>query len=178
MSNSILSEAERESLLTARVRLTNLPPERIIDVQTAPAAPLRDLLAALQADPAVVRASVLAFIKAVNELCDGVLRKQGRVNRSAVQAAEDGFVDLADHFDLDTEDAADRLRVIRDARAVARDLDIAAIDASIVARAEARAAKDFETADRLQRELLAKGVVLLDHATGSDWTLATAPSTP
>jgi len=170
MPDPIISEAERESLLTARVRLLRLPPERIIDVQTAPAGPLKHLFDALDGDPATVRTAVLAFIKAVNELCDGALRKQGRVNRSAVEAAEYGFDALADRFQLNTTDAAAALRSLRDARAASRHLDVAAIDAQVLARATARQAKDFETADRLHRELLALGVVV-DDVDGSDWTL-------
>jgi len=54
-------------------------------------------------------------------------------------------------------------------------LDVKAIDATIGARVEARQGRDFETADRLQRELLVQGVVLLDHADGTDWTLVKAP---
>ena len=173
MSNSLLSEAERESLYATRKRLMDLPPERIIDVQTAPTAALKQLHQALDGEPASVRDAVLAFVKAVNELCDGALRKQGRVNLSAVQAAEEGFGILAERLQLGTEDPATYLRAVRDARAAERSLDVSTIEDAIRARAAARAAKDFETADRLQRELLAQGVILLDHAHGSDWTLST-----
>jgi len=171
MTNPLLSDAELEALFTARLRLTNLPPERIIDVQTAPATSLRQLQHALGGDGA--HDAVVTFVSAVNELCDGALRKQGRVNLSAVQAAEDGFEALRLQRGLDTDDAATFLRDLRNARAAERKLDVQSIDAAIDARAIARAAKDFETADRLQRELLARGVVLLDHANGSDWTLST-----
>ncbi len=172
MPNSIISEAERESLFATRKRLMNLPPERIIFVQTAPAAPLREVLSALDGEPAAAHDAVLAFLKAVNELCDGVLRKQGRANLSAVQAAEEGFDILAARLGLGTDDPDVFLRALRDRRAAERELDVSAIDAAIGARAAARTAKDFETADRVQRELLAQGVILLDHANGSDWTLS------
>jgi cysteinyl-tRNA synthetase len=171
MSIRILPDAEHEFLYTTRKRLTELPPERIIDVQTPPAAALTQVLYALDGEPASVREAVHVFLKAVNELCDGALRKQGRVNLSAVQAAQEGFVVLAEQLQLGTEDPAAYLRAVRDARAEARQLDVAAIEAAIRARASARAAKDFATADRLQRELVGQGVVLLDHAQGTDWTL-------
>jgi cysteinyl-tRNA synthetase len=171
MSNPILSAAEHESLYAARLRLMSLPAERIIDVQTAPAA-LQ--LHRLNGEPAEVREAALAFLKAVNELCDGVLRKQSRgVNRSSVQAAEEGFAVLG-RFGLGTDEPAAFLRSLRDARAAERHLDVAGIDAAITARAAARAERDFATADRLQQELLARGVVLNDHATGSEWTLTTS----
>lgn len=172
MSSSILSEAEREYLYTTRKRLNDLPSERIVAVQTPPAAALTRVRTALSGESATVREAVLAFLKAVNELCDSALRKHGRVNLSAVQAAEAGFVAIADELQLGTEDPAAYLRALRDARAAERQLDVPAIEAAIRARAAARAAKDFETADRLQRELLARGVVLLDHAHGTDWTLS------
>lgn len=173
MSNSLLSDAEHESLYATRKRLIDLPPDRIIDVQTAPATPLKQLREALDAAPASARETVLGFLKAVNELCDGGLRKQGRVNLSAVQAAEEGFGLLAARFKLGTEDPAAHLRALRDARAAARSLDVSVVEETIRARAAARAAKDFDTADRLQRELLAQGVILLDNAHGSEWTLTT-----
>lgn len=172
MSSSPLADAEHESLYATRKRLIDLPPERIIDAQTAPVAALR-LRQALEDAPASARDAVLAFLRAVNELCDGALRKHGRVNVSAVQAAEEGFGLLAERFHLGTEDATSHLRAVRDARAAERSLDVGAIEDAIRARAAARVAKDFDTADRLQRELLAQGVILLDHANSSDWTLAT-----
>jgi hypothetical protein len=173
MSKSILSADEHESLYVARKRLIDLPPERIIDVQTAPPAALKQLGPSLHGEPASVRDAVLGFVTAVNELCDGVLRKQGRVNLSAVEAAEAGFELLAQQLQLGTEDPGRYLRALRNDRAAERKLDVPRIEDAIRARAAARAAKDFETADRLQRELLAQGVILLDHAHGSDWTLST-----
>lgn len=171
MPQSILSEAERESLLIARVRLMKLPPERIVDAQTAPTAPLKHLFDALDGDAATMREAVLAFIKAVNELCDGALRKQGRVNVSAVEAAEHGFDALADRLALSMTDPVASLRALRDSRALARQLDVAAIDAAVRDRAAARQSKDFDAADRLHLELRALGVVVVDDADGSDWTL-------
>lgn len=175
MSKPLLSDAERESLYATRKRLIDLPHERIIDVQTAPVAALK-LRQALGEAQTSARDAVLAFLKAVNELCDGVLRKHGRVNLSAVQAAEDGFGVLAEQFQLSSEDPTSSLRALRDARAVERNLDVSAIEDAIGTRAAARVAKDFDTADRLQQELLARGVVLLDHTHGSDWSLP--PTTP
>jgi cysteinyl-tRNA synthetase len=171
VSHFNISEAERESLLAARVRLMKLPPERIINAQTAPAAPLKGLFDALDGDAATVREAMLAFIKGVNELCDGVLRKQGRANASAVEAAAHGFEALADRLELRINDPVTWLRVLRDSRAAERQLDIPAIDGAVRARATARLTRDFDTADRLHRELLALGVVVVDDGDGSDWTL-------
>ena len=48
-------------------------------------------------------------------------------------------------------------------------LDEAAIQAQIQARAEAKASKNFAEADRIRKDLLEKGIVLKDSATGTTW---------
>lgn len=48
----------------------------------------------------------------------------------------------------------------------------AAIDALIAERTAARAAKDFATSDRIRDELLARGILLDDSATGTTWRRA------
>lgn len=50
-------------------------------------------------------------------------------------------------------------------------LDAAAIEAQIEARAQAKANKDYATADRIRQELLAQGVVLKDSPTGTTWEM-------
>jgi cysteinyl-tRNA synthetase len=175
MATPILSEPEHEYLYITRKRLMDLPPERIIDVQTPPASALTNVRSALQGERELVREAVLGFLKAVNELCDRALRRNGQVNLSAVQAAEESFALLRDQLALGIEAPEIYLRRLRDARAAARQLDVAAVETAIRERAAARSARDFTTADRLQRELLARGVMLVDNAQGSDWTLA-APS--
>ncbi|MEI8304864.1 MAG: cysteine--tRNA ligase [Burkholderiales bacterium] len=51
-------------------------------------------------------------------------------------------------------------------------LDDAAIQARIVARAQAKKARDFATADGIRAELLQQGVVLEDTAAGTTWRRA------
>ena len=51
-------------------------------------------------------------------------------------------------------------------------LDPTAIEAMIQARVEARKRRDFAEADRIRKELLAKGVVLEDGAGGTTWRRA------
>ena len=51
-------------------------------------------------------------------------------------------------------------------------LDAAAIEALIAARNAARKARNFQEADRLRDELLAKGVLIEDSAQGTRWKLA------
>ena len=48
-------------------------------------------------------------------------------------------------------------------------LTVADIDKAITARAQAKQDKDWTTADQIRNDLLAKGVVLKDGATGTSW---------
>ena len=57
-------------------------------------------------------------------------------------------------------------------QAGASDIDAAAIEAQIAARAAAKAAKDWAEADRIRKALLEQGIVLKDAATGTTWEAA------
>ncbi len=66
---------------------------------------------------------------------------------------------------------AEALLAIRARAAVRRGVDPAAVEARIVARAEARKARDFARGDAIRDELLAQGVALMDGAQGTTWTV-------
>jgi len=51
-------------------------------------------------------------------------------------------------------------------------LDATAIEAAIAARQKAKAAKDYAEADRIRKDLLAKGVELKDGPSGTTWVKA------
>jgi cysteinyl-tRNA synthetase len=61
------------------------------------------------------------------------------------------------------------LRLLRDKAAARRGIDEATVEAKIVARTEARKAKDFARSDALRDELLAIGVAIMDGPEGTTW---------
>jgi cysteinyl-tRNA synthetase len=171
------SERRLAYFYAAKKRLDELPGERIINVQTAPAATLATLPDGLtqalerDLDTPLALAELQEFAIAVNALCDQALRKKGRVNLSAVQSARAGFTTIEGLLGLGGDDPAAFLLRVRNRRAARRKLDVSTIDRTVSRRVAARAQQDFATADRLQAELLALGVTLLDGAEGTTWTL-------
>ncbi len=58
------------------------------------------------------------------------------------------------------------------AKAASRnDIDMAWVEARIADRVAARVGRDWAAADAIRDELLGRGVVLMDHADGTDWTI-------
>ena len=176
---ALLDDSERRLayLYAAKKRLVELPSERIINVQTAPADAIASLVdrvgQALEhdLDTPLALAEAQEFAIAVNAMCDLALRKKGQVNLSAVQAARAGFATLEGLLGLAGEAPAAFLLRVRDRRAARQQLDVAQVENAVAQRAAARATQDFATADRLQGELRALGVTLLDSAHGTTWTL-------
>ena len=161
-------------------RLRTLPPGRIVPVQTAPPSVLAafpDVLRATLEDDLDTPAALVAteaFVRAVNALCDAALSKKGRVNASAVAAAEVGFAALEALLGLGFARPEAWLRRVRERHARQRGIDTAAVEAHIARRASLRAAGDFAAADQVQAELLANGVRLHDGPSGTSWSLALA----
>ena len=100
-----------------------------------------------QKDPAVLQKIRQLAAAAVNAL-DGSCKPLGLM--------------LASHETYMTRTRAQRLKI--------KGLDATDIDAKIVARGEARAAKDFARADSLRKELTELGIEVLDETSGaSSW---------
>jgi len=66
-------------------------------------------------------------------------------------------------------DPAEVLNGIRDRRVRSLNITPAEIDTLIHKRAEARKARDFQEADRIRNELAARGITLMDTASGTQW---------
>jgi cysteinyl-tRNA synthetase len=172
------SEQRLAHLYATQRRLAELPVERVVPVQTAPSdlllAVSEALSQALENDldtPSALRV-MDSFLSAVNAMCDAALRKHGHINRSAVDAAEAGFATLSRLLGLGAENPVRFLLRVRNRRAKQRRIDVIVVERTVAERSAARAARDFERADRLQAELLALGVSLLDGPSGTTWTLA------
>jgi cysteinyl-tRNA synthetase len=171
------SERRLAYLYAAKRRFLELPPERIIAVQTAPASSLATLPDALtqalenDLDTPLALAEVQEFAIAINALCDAALRKKGHVNASAVESVQAGLSTIAGLLGIGGETPSAFLLRVRNRRARRLGIDVAAVDATVARRSAARLAKDFVTGDRLQAELLARGISLLDGVQGTSWTL-------
>jgi cysteinyl-tRNA synthetase len=183
-SHPALDESEHHlvHIYATKRRLAELPVERIVPVQTAPSdvlAAISDALTNALADDLDTPRALSAmdsFLIAVNAMCDAALRKQGRVNISAVEAAQAGFAKLSGLLGLGAENPLRFLERVRNRRARQQQIDVSAVDRKVAERIAARTARDFARADRLQAELLALGVILLDNPSGTTWTLAPSGS--
>ncbi|MCA9581584.1 MAG: cysteine--tRNA ligase [Myxococcales bacterium] len=173
-------EAEQrvEYLYTTRERLRSIPDARVVDGDTG-AVPEeianveRKLAQALDDDLnlPVSLAVVHDFLRGTNELCDAASAKKGKISRASMEAVERGFSSITERLGLAQQDGPAVLRGIRDRRAKERGLDGAEIERQLQARTDARAAKDFDRADAIRKELLEKGVELLDTPEGTTWRI-------
>jgi len=174
-----LEQAEQQLwyLYATRRRLASIPVERIIDVESKPPPAIGGfavaLATALDADLDTPRALVECerFLRALNELCDHALRKQGKLVRSHLDDAIFGLTSLAGRLGLGDDQPDAWLERVRDRRAAARGLSKAWVESKLRERIAARERKDFAQADALRAELTALGIELVDSAQGSGWSV-------
>jgi cysteinyl-tRNA synthetase len=146
-----------------------------------PASPLSQALASLEPsftaamdddfNTARALAGFFDFLHLLNQhLADKKALKKPGAKAQAKQAASD-LRRLASIFGLFQQDPATYLTGLRDLRVRLLSLDPAAIEAEIKARADARAAKDFQKADAIRAALTEKKVILEDTPAGTVWRI-------
>lgn len=156
-------------------RLDEIPAERVVDVDSKappsiagfPAALAGALDAGLDTPRALAESE--RFLRAVNELCDGALRKRGKLIRSHREDARAGLAALHAQLGLGGERPAAFLERLRDRRVLARGIPQRLVEKKIRERLEARARGDYARADALRDEIVALGVEILDGPHGTSW---------
>ena len=172
-------EAERriEYIYKTKQRLQAIPPKRIREGDERPVTEIGEFPQQLQAvldddlNMPIALAKLADFLKAVNELCDKAAQKKGVAAKRAVDAALAGFDALGSELGLGAQASGTLLTRIRDRRAARMGITREDVEQRIADRTAARAAKNFDEADRIRGELADLGVELLDGPQGTDWTI-------
>jgi cysteinyl-tRNA synthetase len=116
--------------------------------------------------------SLSGLFAQVNELLDKPpVKDKGVVNRT-LTVLKDSVKKISTVLGLFEDDPAAWLLRRRDRRVKERGLDVAKIEGLIVARNDARKAKDFAKADAVRAELKATGVEIMDTPAGTTWKVA------
>lgn len=176
------AEGRLEYLYRAIERFGKIPAGRINSSGPPPPAEISEfsqrVAAALDDDLDTHKALVHTadFLRAFNDLCDRAHAKGGSVSASWVDGAKAGLVTLAGVLGLGTDDPQAFLARVRDRRASARGIDPEYVAKQIVARNDARKAKDFARSDQIRDELLKQGVEILDSPEGTSWRLGAGAS--
>jgi cysteinyl-tRNA synthetase len=171
------AEGRLEYLYRAIERFRKIPAGRIASNGATAPAELTEfatrLTAALDDDLNTPQAlgHTADFLRAFNDLCDRAHAKGGSVSAAAVEAAKGGLAALASVLGLGNDDPQAFLARVRDRRAAAQGIEPAAVAAQIVARNDARKAKDFARSDQIRDDLLKQGVEILDSPEGTTWRL-------
>ena len=98
--------------------------------------------------------------------------KAQAVSRGAYVEAEQTLREIGSVLGLFRQEADDYLRQDREREAGKRGLSIAEIERLIAERRDARAAKAWQRADEIRKELAARGVILQDAPDATTWTIA------
>ena len=132
--------------------------------------------AAMDDDFNVVRAMepINEAFKALNELVS--TRKQNQIPAAATAAVRirDALREIDGVLNLFSENIEAYLSRHRARAAERRGLSIEWIEQRISERIAARTARDWVLADEVREDLDRRGVILMDHAGGTDWTIEEA----
>jgi cysteinyl-tRNA synthetase len=107
-----------------------------------------------------------------NRILDGKLEAPKDVKRRSLERLARDLDASAAELGLLEADPTAWLAAHRDRRSAARAIDAAHVEARIVARTEARKAKDFAQADAIRDELKAAGIEIMDTPRGTTWRVA------
>ena len=97
--------------------------------------------------------------------------KTQAVSRGAYAEAEQTLREIGSVLGLFRQEADDYLRRDREREAEKRGLSVTEIERLIAERRDARAAKAWQRADEIRKELAARGVILQDAPDATTWTI-------
>jgi cysteinyl-tRNA synthetase len=156
-----------KALLRVYETLQRLDEAGIQPEEFGPESPeVSDLVAVMDDDLNSARAVAIAFdaVRDVNRHLDSGDSAAARTAAGILRAVGAGL-------GLFSRPPAEYLTAYRRRGAGRSGVDPAEIDALIIARADARKAKDFAEADRIRDELAGRGVVLEDGPDGTTWKI-------
>ena len=112
-------------------------------------------------------------LRKVNELLDHPPASKGERKRvpATLAGLQGQLSPLLEVLGLARQSPAQWLQVRRDRRAKAFDLDTEHVERLIAQRLQAKAERDYETADALREELAGMGVDLFDRRESTDWDI-------
>jgi cysteinyl-tRNA synthetase len=173
-----MEEAERriEYLYRTKLRLADIPEARIVESGPASAdlAAFSDKLQRALDDDLnlpIALAELAELLKGVNDLVERALAKKGQVPRASVEAARAALGHVGKVLGLGNADGRPLLERIRGRRAARLGVTEADVAAQIAARAQARVDRDFARADGIRKELLERGIELMDSPEGTSWRI-------
>lgn len=112
---------------------------------------------------------VFEFVRRANSALDAEKNKTSNALRELARKFISEMKKLGAVLNLFNENASMFLRMLRLQVAAERGLDVSEIDVAVLHRSEARRQKDYQTADRIRQELLAKGIEIRDLPQGTEW---------
>jgi cysteinyl-tRNA synthetase len=108
-----------------------------------------------------------------NRILDGKVEAPKDVRRRSLERLDRELTAAATTLGVMEADPQAWLAAHRDRRCAARAIDATIVEQKLVARTEARKAKDFAAADRIRDELKLLGVEIMDTPRGTTWKVGT-----
>ncbi len=112
---------------------------------------------------------IFVLMKIVNRILEDKSLKKSEAGRGQIRHALKLFERWGEVLGLFLMDSSDFLARLKESRVLRKKIDADLVEARLVERLEARAAKDFARSDSIRDELLALGVTIQDTAQGPQW---------